>query len=238
MSERNGASGPEEAEASGPAAADKMKSGKIRIVAADDNPLTLAGLKALIHAAPDLELVGEAADGVSALQLIENSAPDIAAIDVPMPGLGVAELGRYLAEPRPKAKILALTALQDSACLLELLQAGAQGYLLKRSAPAELVGAIRAVLSGTIYIDPAIASRLLIRASAGETEPATPLSQRELTVLKLVARGFGSKEMAAELKLSIKTVQTYKARAKKKLRLQTRSDIVRYGAARGWIDDM
>jgi DNA-binding NarL/FixJ family response regulator len=142
-----------------------------------------------------------------------------------------------LVERRPKAKILVLTGLQDSAWLVELLQAGANGYLLKRSVPAELVRAIRTVLSGSVYIDPVIASTLLIRTTAGEVA-ATALSSREVAVLKLVARGFGNKEMAAGLMLSIKTVQTYKARAMKKLHLRTRADIVRYGAARGWIDEI
>jgi DNA-binding NarL/FixJ family response regulator len=209
----------------------------IRVAVADDHPLTLIGIKSLIQAAEGLEVVGEASDGDSALHLVENTAPHVVLIDVPMSRFSASELGRYLVERRPKAKILVLTGLQDSAWLVELLQAGANGYLLKRSVPAELVRAIRTVLSGSVYIDPVIASTLLIRTTAGEVA-ATALSSREVAVLKLVARGFGNKEMAAGLMLSIKTVQTYKARAMKKLHLRTRADIVRYGAARGWIDEI
>jgi DNA-binding NarL/FixJ family response regulator len=237
MSERNAGPRPEAA-TSGSEPGDRTKAGTIRVAVADDNPLTRVGIRALIHATTDLKVAGEASDAESALQLISRAAADVAAVDVPMPRLGASELRGYLAEQRPTTKILVLTGLQDNAWLLELLQAGAQGYLLKYSAPAELIRAIRIVFAGGIYIDPVIASKLLISTTTGDVVPAAPLSQREITVLRFVARGFGNKEMATKLKLSIKTVQTYKARAMKKLRLQTRSDVVRYGAARGWIDDM
>ncbi|HEX9466064.1 MAG TPA: response regulator transcription factor [Alphaproteobacteria bacterium] len=210
----------------------------IRIAIGDDHPLALLGLRALIEAVPDLEIVGEASDGRAILDIIKTSTPDIALIDVPMPQLRVSDLTRDVHQHSPGTRILVLTNRRDSDALRDLLQLGAEGYVLKRSAPAELVRAIRTVMSGRGYIDPTIASTVLFRRTAGDSPAAAALSNREVAVLRLVAQGFGNKEMAAELNLSIKTIQTYKMRAMKKLSLRTRADIVRYGAARGWIENI
>lgn len=210
---------------------------KTRVALVDDHPIVLAGIKMLIQAAPDLELVGEATDGKSALELIGTTAPDVAVIDVSMPGMTGIELTRRLAEGRSSAKILVLTMHDDRAYLQQLLTLGARGYLLKRSAAEELVRAIRAVAAGGLYVDPAVAGKL-VSASTTSSPAAAParLSEREEEVLKLAAQGFTNKEAAARLDLSIKTIETYKARAAEKLGLRTRAEIVRYGAARGWLE--
>jgi DNA-binding NarL/FixJ family response regulator len=209
---------------------------KIRVVLADDHPVVLEGIKSLIRTAPEMELVGEASDGRAALQLIKATAPDIAIIDASVPLLAGAELARCITEQCPQVKILVLTVHEDRAYVQQLLQAGVRGYLLKRSAAEELVRAIRVVIAGDLHIDPAIASKLLSGVAAGSaTLTPSDLSQREEEVLQLVAQGFSNKEAAAKLALSVKTVETYKARAAEKIGLRTRAEIVRYGATRGWL---
>ncbi|MBV8650315.1 MAG: response regulator transcription factor [Alphaproteobacteria bacterium] len=211
---------------------------KIRVALADDHPVVLAGIKALIQAAPEMELVGEASDGRAALQLITATLPDVAVIDVSMPLLAGVDLARALSEQCPGVKTLVLTVHEDRAYVQQLLQAGARGYVLKRSAADELVRAIRVVFAGDLHIDPAIARKMLSAISGGSTTPARgDLSEREEEVLRLAAQGFSLKEAAAKLALSVKTVETYKARATEKLGLRTRAEIVRYGAARGWLDE-
>ncbi len=210
---------------------------KIRVTLADDHPVVLAGIKALIEAVPEMELVGEASDGRAALQLVKATSPDVAVIDVSMPLLTGVDLARAMSEQCPQVKILVLTAHEDRAYAQQLLQAGVRGYLLKRSAAEELVRAIRIVYAGDLHIDPAIAGKLLSGVGAGTAKLAPGnLSQREEEVLKLAAQGFSHKEAAVKLALSVKTVETYKARAAEKLGLRTRAEIVRYGASRGWLD--
>jgi DNA-binding NarL/FixJ family response regulator len=208
----------------------------IRVALADDHPVVLAGIKALLLAAPEIELIGQAGNGKAALDLMVAQAPDVMITDVSMPELNGVELARRAAEQCPGVKLLVLTMHEDRAYLQQLLQAGVRGYLLKRSAAEELVRAIRAVFTGGVYIDPAVAHKLLSQAQDNATAPAGELSEREEAVLRLTARGFSNKEAAAQLELSVKTVETYRARAAEKLGLRTRAEIVRYGAARGWLE--
>jgi DNA-binding NarL/FixJ family response regulator len=208
----------------------------IRVALADDHPVVLAGIKALLLAAPEIELIGQAGNGKAALDLMVAQAPDVMVTDISMPELNGVELARRAAETCPGVKLLVLTMHEDRAYLQQLLQAGVRGYLLKRSAAEELVRAIRAVFTGGVYIDPAVAHKLLSQAPDNATAPAGELSEREEAVLRLTARGFSNKEAAAQLELSVKTVETYRARAAEKLGLRTRAEIVRYGAARGWLE--
>jgi len=211
----------------------------IRIVLADDHPVVLAGVKALLQANEDMELVGEATSGPEALSLICETIPDIAVIDISLPELSGIDLARRAGKECPGVKLLVLTVHEDRAYVQPLLQIGVRGYLLKRSAAEELVRAIRAVAEGGIYLDPAIAEKALTApeepsVSRGEQE----LSQREGEVLRLTAQGFSNKEIAARLEISTKTVETHKARALEKLGIRTRSEIVRYGVEHGWLDDL
>ncbi|MTJ81258.1 MAG: response regulator transcription factor [Telmatospirillum sp.] len=209
----------------------------IRITVADDHPVVLAGIKALIQADPEMALVGEASDGKAALDLITSVQPDVAVIDLSMPGMNGVDLGQRAAEVCPAVKILVLTVHEDRAYVQKLLRVGARGYLLKRSAASELVRAIRVVYGGDLYVDPAVAGSLLQHFAGGPVlAEAEDLSPREEAVLKLAAQGFSNKEVAAALDLSIKSIETYKARATAKLGLRTRADIVRYGATHGWLD--
>jgi DNA-binding NarL/FixJ family response regulator len=217
---------------------------EIRVTLADDHPVVLAGIKALLQEAPEITLIGEAATGTAALQMICDHLPDVAVIDISMPDINGIDLATQLAKSCPQVKLLALTVHEDRAYIQPLLKAGARGYLLKRSAAEELVRAIRAIASGGTYLDPAIADRALSDTARGGRSDSTQfgdpdsLSQREDEVLRLTAQGYSNKEIAGRLDVSNKTVETYKARAAEKLGLRTRADIVRYGASHGWLTDL
>ena len=209
----------------------------IRIVFADDHPILLAGVRALLQSTPGLDLVGEATSGTAALDLVRTLTPDVAVIDISMPDISGIELARLLAAECPSVQILALTAHEDRAYVQSMLASGARGYLLKRSAADELARAIRAVAMGGLYLDPAIASLVIAHAPSADIgeQAHAELSPREEDVLRYTARGLSNKEIAARLEISTKTAETYKARALEKLGLRTRADIVRHGAARGWL---
>ena len=207
-----------------------------KVVVVDDHPIVLAGIKALVQASFDFELAGDAHSGQQGLEVIARAKPDLAIIDLSMPGMNGVELVKRLAETFPSVIVLVLTVHEEPAYVQQVMKAGARGYVLKRSAADELLRALRAVVANGIYIDPAVAAKMLgsfTRASPGLAD----LSEREEAVIKAVARGFSNKEMAARLALSVKTIETYKARAMEKLSFRTRADLVRYAAAQGWMSE-
>ncbi|MEH2529341.1 DNA-binding NarL/FixJ family response regulator [Bradyrhizobium sp. AZCC 1588] len=210
----------------------------IRIALVDDHPVVLAGIRALLQGVPEVELVGEANTGTTGLKAICECSPDIAVIDLSLPDISGLELARRLSKRCPAVKIIALTVHEDRAYIHPALEAGARGYLLKRSAGDELLRAIRAVNEGVIYLDPAIADKASTSApelTSADNGDGGELSRREEDVLKLVAQGFSNKQIAGELEVSVKSVETYKARASEKKGLHSRADIVRYGIRRGWL---
>lgn len=214
---------------------------RIRVVLADDHPVVLAGIRALLNADPEVELVGEATDGGEALPMIRAVAPDVAVVDVSMPGLNGLELTERVTGECPGTRVLVLTVHEDAAYVQPLMRAGARGYLLKRSAADDLLRAVRAVASGGVFLDPSIAGHALAETSGSDGRPGTvegrePLSPREAETLRLIAQGFSNKEIARRIDVSVKSVETYKARAAEKLGLRTRAEIIRYGAAHGWFD--
>ena len=218
-------------------------SGKTRVVLADDHPIVLAGLRNLIAAEVDLDLVGDATSGLAALKLIREKLPDIAVVDLSMPELNGIVLARRLGEECPSVRILVLTLHEDRSYVKQALAAGVRGYVLKRSAAENLVQAIRAVLVSGLYIDPAIAAHIFAGKSAGAARFPTSanmpdLAARESEVLKLSALGFTNKEIAGRLDISTKTVETHKARAVEKLNLKTRAELVRFASAQGWLADI
>jgi DNA-binding NarL/FixJ family response regulator len=212
---------------------------RIRVTLADDHPIVLSGLRSLIQAQSDLELVGEASDGLLALELIKEQKPDVAVVDISMPDLNGLSVARRIAQVLPSVQIIALTLHEDRAYVKQAFDAGVRGYVLKRSAADNLVHAIRSVFDAGLYVDPAIAYRMFDdvpkRTGKSEIEIAADLTDRETEVVKLVALGFTSKEIARQLDLGVKTVETYKARAAEKLGLKSRAEIVRYAAAQGWL---
>jgi len=216
---------------------------KTRITLSDDHPIMLAGLRNLIEAEPDFELVGEATNGAAALKLIREQKPDVAILDISMPEMNGIMVARKLAEELPQVKLMVLTLHEDRAYLRQALDVGVRGYVLKRSAAENLVQAIRAVVVGGLYVDPAIVDRVfeknISRGGRATTVGAMPqLTDREGEVLKLTALGFTNKEAARRLDLGVKSVETYRARGLEKLGLKTRADLVRYASAQGWLSDV
>jgi DNA-binding NarL/FixJ family response regulator len=213
----------------------------LRILVADDHAVVRQGLKLLINSQPDMTVVGEAADGAAVLQQASAVEPDIVVMDLSMPGMNGLVATRALKKARPSVEVVALTRHDDETFLQEVLRAGASGYVLKQSNPVEFLQAIRAVAAGGVYLDPAMTSRvadgLLTKASVTRDPKASPISERETDVLRLIAVGHSNKEVAAQLKISVKTVEVHKANAMKKLGLAGRVDLIRYGVLQGWLYD-
>lgn len=211
----------------------------LRVLLVDDHPLVRGGLKALLESQSDMSVVGEAEDGYSAISEAERLEPDVVVMDVSLPKLGGAEATQQIKKKRPEVKVLVLTALEERAYLPILLDAGASGYVLKRAAASDLPRAIHAIAEGGLYLDPSMAAQVLPnaprRARSGEFVTGFELSEREAEVLRLIAQGHGSKEIATKLAVSARTIETYKTRAMEKLKLKNRADIVRYAMHRGWL---
>jgi two-component system response regulator NreC len=214
---------------------------KLRIFLADDHAVLRDGLKALVNAQPDMEVVGEADNGRTAWQKAKELLPDVVVMDISMPEMNGAQATQRLKESCPKIKILALTAHEDKGYLRHLMETGASGFVLKRAATLELIQAIRVVATNGAYIDPTLAGELLSssmrKTHRHETLDNKELSERETEVLRLVAWGYSNKEIAAQLRISVKTVETYKARLGDKLELKSRTEIVRYAVRQGWLQD-
>jgi DNA-binding NarL/FixJ family response regulator len=212
----------------------------IRVVIADDHPILLAGMSMLIKAEPDMEIVGVATSGPEALQITRTSMPDVAIIDISLPDLNGILLARQLAAECPSVRVIILTQYEDRAHLNQALDAGARGYVLKKSAAQCLVNALRGVLVGGLYVDPAMAAYLFPQTaqpspSRTASKLSSSLTQRETEVLKLVATGLTAKEIAGQLDLSLSSIETYKTRAADKLSIKGRAEIVRYASAQGWL---
>lgn len=211
---------------------------KLRILLAEDHRILREGLKRLIAEQPNMEVVGEAENGVDAWQKAKELEPDIVLMDITMPRLNGAEATLKIRELCPDVKVIALTGHRASAYLNEVLKAGASGYVLKQAAIDELINAILTVAKGGTYIDSAsqealVHSPLDHRVYKGEPQ-GKPLSQREVQVLLLVANGYTNKEIAHELSISVKTVETHKANSMQKLDLKSRAEVVDYARFRGW----
>jgi DNA-binding NarL/FixJ family response regulator len=214
---------------------------KLRIFLADDHAVVREGVKSLINAQPDMEVIGEAADGRTAWEKAKDCQPDIVIMDLSMPQLNGAQATERLKQACPRVKVLALSVHEEKSYVHQLFQAGASGYVLKLATAAELIHAIRIVATGGVYLDPAVARKIVAnymhKPSLGEALQRSQLSERETEVLCLIAKGYTNKEIAARLDLSVKTVETYKTRLLKKLDLRSRADIVRYALRQGWLQE-
>lgn len=211
---------------------------KLRILLAEDHRILREGLKRLIDEQFNMEVVGEAENGIEAWQKTKELDPDVVLMDINMPRLNGAEATVKIRELCPNVKIIALTGHRASAYLSEVLKAGASGYVLKQAAIDELIDAIQIVAKGGTYIDRASRDSILNapldhKVYKGESQ-GKPLSQREIQVLSLVAHGYTNKEIANELAISVKTVESHKANSMQKLDLKSRAEIVDYARFRGW----
>jgi two-component system response regulator NreC len=211
----------------------------IRILIADDHGVLRAGLRALLKTEPELEVVGEAADGAEALRLAGALRPDIVLMDISMPDCGGIEATRRLRGLLPDVRVLILTVHDDKSMVQEAIQAGAAGYILKRAAESELVNAIQAVSRGDMYVHLPMtralqpAATVLPAASEVAVETLTP---REIEVLRLIARGHTNRQIAGLLTLSVRTVESHRANLMDKLNLHSRVELVRYAAQHGLLE--
>jgi two-component system, NarL family, response regulator NreC len=215
------------------------KNAQIRVLIADDHAILRAGLRMLIDSQPDMTVVGEAENGDQAVQVAKKTTPDISVLDVTMPERGGLNVIHEILKQNPNTRILLLTMHEELAYLRTALAAGATGYVLKKSVDADLLSAIRAVHRGRTYVDAELASELIQHAvpegARSKARPTDVLSEREMQVLKLVAEGFSSREIAQRIFISVKTVETYRGRFAEKLGLASRADIVRYALETGLL---
>jgi DNA-binding NarL/FixJ family response regulator len=215
----------------------------IRVIIADDHAVVRAGLRAVLGAAKDIEVIGEAKTGIEAVTMAERYKPDVVIMDLGMPDMDGTAATKEIAAKGLDAKVLVLTMQSEEDYLVPLMEAGAAGYLVKSAADRELVDAVRAVAHGDVYVRPA-AARILAKnltkkdPAATERERFEKLTQREQDVLKFVAKGFSAPEIGERLFISPKTVDTYKQRIQEKLGLAHRSDYVQLALKLGILSEV
>jgi two-component system, NarL family, response regulator NreC len=212
---------------------------KLRVLLAEDHKVMREGLRMLVERDADMEIIGEADNGSTAIELARQLKPAVVVMDISMPEVNGLKATEILRASIPETKILILTRHSDASYVQQLLRSGASGYVLKHSAFDELVHAIKRVAAGYAYIDPAVLTQVVGSISAPNSTAGTfkPLTERERTVLREVATGFLTKEIAAHMNISPKTVETHKANAMAKLGMKSRIDIVRYAILQGWLHD-
>ncbi|MEW6670337.1 MAG: response regulator transcription factor [Thermodesulfobacteriota bacterium] len=213
---------------------------KIKVVIADDHTIVRKGLCALLVGQDDIDVVGEAENGREALKQVEKLMPDVVLLDISMPGLNGLETTRQLKKKFPKLRILILTMHDNEEYIFETLRAGASGYLVKRSAPNELISAIKAVCRGDSFLSPSISRRVIetyVRGGSREDsdEAYNKLTAREREILQLIAEGRLNREIAEMLHISIKTVETHRAHIVEKLHIRNTAELTQYAIRKGII---
>ncbi|MFW5691558.1 MAG: response regulator transcription factor [Chloroflexota bacterium] len=211
----------------------------VRIILADDHAILRSGLRMLLSNETDFEIVGEASSGAEAIEKVKALQPDVLMLDLNMPGGDGLSVIPQIKTGSPETRVLILTMHDDVSYLQQAIKAGASGYILKKAVDTELLLAIRAVIRGEIYVHSAMTQKLLGGSStplAGQADPWQTLSEREYAVLKRVALGYTNAEIAEELFLSPKTVESYRARGMEKLKAQTRAQLVKSALKYGHLD--
>jgi two-component system response regulator NreC len=210
------------------------------VLIADDHAVLRAGLRLLLDAQDDIDIVGEAADGVEVTRRTRELRPDIVLLDLSMPGPRSGTVIRNVLRASPKTRVLVLTMHDDAAYLRSALSAGAAGYLVKKAADTELLSAIRAVHAGRTFVDltetRGLSPTVRSETGAGQSRPPKKLSRRESDVLRLLAQGFSNQQIADKIRLSVKTVETYRTRLSEKLGLKGRAALYRFAAESGILD--
>ncbi len=213
-----------------------------RILLAEDHNTVREGIKMLVNAQPDMQVIGEAADGRAAIEQARALNPDLLVMDISMPELNGLKATEKLRQEFPDLKILTLTRHTDDGYLQQLIKAGVNGYVLKQSAPTELINAIRTVSSGKSYVDSELTHKVLGGYAGRSTAPLrgegrADVSDREREVIRLIAWGYSNKEIASRLDLSVKTIEAHKSNAMRKLNMTSRIEIVRYAILQGWLEE-
>jgi DNA-binding NarL/FixJ family response regulator len=211
----------------------------IRVLIADDHQMMRKGLRAVLEKSPDAEVVGEAGDGRTAVQAVHDLHPDVVVLDISMPGLNGIEAARQIREESPKTKVIALSMHADHRYVTRMLQAGASGYLVKDCAVEELLGAIRSVAAGMVYLSPTVAAAVVQASTGAPTQgPAAgiqSLTGRQREVLQLLAEGLSTKQVAIQLHLSVKTVETHRQALMKRLGLTGVADLTKFALREGLV---
>ena len=210
-----------------------------RVLIADDHAIVRAGLRALLAEEAVFDLVGEAAGGVEAIELVEKNNPEVLILDLSMPDLDGISVTRKIKSQFPALKILILTLHEDEALLKEAIKAGAAGYILKRAAEAELISAIRTILRGDLYVDPSMVRVLLEESHSPQVnhkDPTESLTQRETEILRLIVEGYTNRQIGQELNISVRTVEGHRANISDKLDIHSRVELVRYARKNGLIE--
>ena len=212
---------------------------RIRVLIADDHAIIRDGIRALLQLSDDMEVIGEAADGREAVALTRKLRPDVVLMDIAMPGLGGLEATIEIKREQPEVKVLVLSQYEDREYVRRFLKAGVSGYLLKKAAGAELTAGIRAAWRGGLVLDPLIAREALQDQRSGETagggDPYESLTDREKQVLRLVAEGRSTKDVAEVLGISVKTAMSHRENVMRKLDLHNRTDLIRFAIQKGVI---
>ena len=212
---------------------------RIRIILADDHVMVRQGIRQFLEEAGDVEVVAEAGDGAEAVRAVEAHQPDVAVLDIRMPGVTGVEATRQIKARFPQVRVLVLTAYDDDPYVFALLQAGADGYVLKTASGDELVRAVRTVHGGRTALSPEIAAKVVRQATSGRPEGAAdqvePLTDREIEVLRLAARGLTNRAIGHELGISHRTVQGHLANIYGKMGVNSRTEAVTEALRRGWI---
>lgn len=215
---------------------------KIRVILADDHTVVRQGLRALLVAEGDIDIVGEAANGREAVQLVRDLRPDVVVLDVAMPQLNGLEATRQIMHAVPSTKVLVLSSYSDDDCVHQLIEAGARGYLVKQTAANDLLRAIRETRKGNSFLSASIARRLRDRTREAfvngqpTKRPTERLTSREAEVLQLIAEGRANKQIAAELNISIKTVEKHRQQVMNKLGIHDVAGLTRHAIAKGIIE--
>ncbi|HEY1011360.1 MAG TPA: response regulator transcription factor [Herpetosiphonaceae bacterium] len=212
-----------------------MSPEQITIVLADDHAVMRDGVRMVLEAQPDLRVIGTADNGAEAIDLVDALRPAVAVLDIAMPDLNGLAAARAIRERAPATKIIFLSMHEGEEYFKEALRSGAAGYVLKRAAATDLVAAIRAVRRGDEYFDPALPQPMVALHAGDQGTPPVDLTDRELEVLKLVAEGLTNRQIAAQLIISVKTVQSHRTNIMEKLDLHDRTDLVKYAIRRGLI---
>jgi two-component system response regulator NreC len=222
--------------------ADESARTKIRILVVDDHTILRVGLRMMLNAQPDIEVIGEASDGNQAVSEAMRLVPDVILMDIAMPDCNGIEATRQVKRLQPETRILVLTMHENEEYLFQVLRAGASGYILKEAADTELITAIRTVSSGRFYLSPSAQSIMvgdyLQRVRSGEERDSySALTEREREILKLVAEGYTNNQIAERLTISPKTVDTHRTHIMDKLNLHSRAELVKYAMRRGLLED-